>query len=65
MKLTLGEECLILRRRAKLHLVDIAKKLKTSHTTLSRIEIGDYRATEEKGLIYRGFLMEKHGKNVP
>lgn len=56
MKLTLGEECLILRRRARIHLVDVAKKLNTSHTMLSRIENGDKRPSREFALNYKGFL---------
>ena len=64
MKLTLGEECLILRRRAKLHLLDIAKKVKLSHTYLSRIELDDERAKHEKALKYRDFLMSRQGDSA-
>ena len=58
MKLTLGEECLILRRRAKLKLSEAAKALKITAMYLSLIEHGT--RNPEKALIYRDYLRSKN-----
>lgn len=62
MKLTLGEECLILRRRAGLRHCDITKPMKLSMMALSLIESGKpgNRVSSEKALKYRDYLRSKN-----
>lgn len=59
MKLTLGEECLILRRRSGLFISHAAKAMKVCLSTISNIELERGRYSHEKALKYRDFLMSK------